>query len=159
MIEHPFAPVYNARSRILILGSFPSVRSREVGFFYGHERNRFWRVLATVLNEPLPGSIPEKKEMLLRRGVALWDAAGECEITGSSDASMKQVKPNDFAPIFEAARIRAVFCNGATAHRIYQQYSAALFGEAIRLPSTSPANAACDYETLCAAWERIGEFL
>ena len=111
-IVHPFPPLYDEHSRILILGSFPSVKSREQLFFYGHPQNRFWKVLSSVLGCPVPQSIPEKRQMLLTHHVALWDSIGQCEIEGSSDASIEGVIPNDLSPIFTAAEIRQVFCNG-----------------------------------------------
>lgn len=111
-ITHPFPALYDRDSRILILGSFPSVKSREQRFFYGHPQNRFWRVMAAVLDCETPQSIDEKKEMLLNHHVALWDSIASCSIEGSSDASIENVVPNDLTPIFSAAKIRQVFCNG-----------------------------------------------
>ena len=113
---HPFPPLYDARSRVLILGSFPSVRSREQQFFYGHPQNRFWRVLAAIFGEPLPQSIEEKSALMLRHGLALWDTIAACEIAGSSDASITNVVPNDLRPILDGAEIRAIFCNGGTSY-------------------------------------------
>ncbi|MBR6738049.1 MAG: DNA-deoxyinosine glycosylase, partial [Oscillospiraceae bacterium] len=110
--RHNIAPVYDENSKVLILGSFPSVKSREATFFYAHPQNRFWRVLSAVLNEPLPVSVEEKRAMLLRHGIALWDVIGSCRIVGSADASIEQVQPNDLTKILAAANIRAVFCNG-----------------------------------------------
>lgn len=153
-LSHPFPPLYDASSRILILGSFPSVKSREQRFFYGHPQNRFWRVVAAVLHCPVPQEIPEKKELLLRHGVALWDSIARCEITGSSDASIERVVPNDLSPIFDGAAIRQVFCNGKKSWEIYRRYHESLTGRpAICLPSTSPANAAWSFERLQQAWE------
>ena len=150
---HPFPPVYDGRSRILILGSFPSVKSREQAFFYGHPQNRFWRVLAAVLGEDVPGSIPEKTELLLRRGVALWDVVGRCAVAGSSDASIDDVTANDLSPILRSADIRAIFCNGAAAYTYYEKLCRAPLGRgAVRLPSTSPANARWTFERLAEAW-------
>lgn len=150
---HPFPPVYDGRSRILILGSFPSVKSREQAFFYGHPQNRFWRVLAAVLGEEVPGSIPEKTKMLLRRGVALWDVVGRCAVAGSSDASIDDVTANDLSPILRSADIRAIFCNGAAAYTYYEKLCRAPLGRgAVRLPSTSPANARWTFERLAEAW-------
>ncbi len=153
-IQHPFPPLYDANSRILILGSFPSVKSREQCFFYGHPQNRFWRVMAGVLGCEAPKDIPEKREMLLRNGIALWDAIARCEIEGSSDASIGQVIPNDLSPIFFAADIRQVFCNGKKSWEMYHQYMEPVCGRAaVCLPSTSPANAAWSLEKLTLAWE------
>ncbi len=152
-IAHPFPPLYDERSRILILGSFPSVKSREQLFFYGHPQNRFWRVMAALLGCPTPQSIPEKRSMLLSRGIALWDSIARCEIEGSSDASITAVVPNDLTPIFDAADIRRVFCNGRKSHEMYRRYLEPLCGrEAVCLPSTSPANAAWSLERLTAVW-------
>ena len=154
-ILHPFPPLYDERSRILILGSFPSVKSREQRFFYGHPQNRFWKVLAAVLDCETPRDIPEKRAMLLRHGIALWDSVGSCEIRGSSDASIDKVVPNDLSPIFRAADIRQVFCNGKKSHEMYQKYLESKTGRsAVCLPSTSPANAAWSLERLTEAWSR-----
>lgn len=153
-LSHPFTPLYNADSRILILGSFPSVKSREQRFFYGHPQNRFWRVIAGVLQCPVPQEIPEKKELLLSHGVALWDSIARCEIAGSSDASIDRVVPNDLSPIFVGAEIRQVFCNGRKSWEIYRRYNESLTGRpAVCLPSTSPANAAWTFDRLLQAWK------
>lgn len=138
---HTIAPVFDKGSRILILGSFPSVKSREAAFFYAHPQNRFWRVLAAVLEESVPQTTEEKRAMLLRHGIALWDVIAECAITGSSDASITNAVPNDLSRILDAADIRRIFCNGGTAYRYYRKYDEARFGPAALLPSTSPANA------------------
>ena len=153
VISHPFPPLYDENSRILILGSFPSVKSREQRFFYGHPQNRFWRVLADVLGAPVPESIPEKKDMLLTHGIALWDSIARCEIEGSSDASIDQVVPNDLQPIFDAADIRQVFCNGKKSWEMYHKYSEPRSNRpAVCLPSSSPANASWSFERLREAW-------
>lgn len=152
-VVHPFEPVFDSRSRILVLGSLPSVLSRENRFYYGHPQNRFWRVLAAVFAEPTPETIDDKTAMLLRNGVALWDAVAECDIVGSSDASIKNVRPTDLARIFDACAIKAVFANGRTAAKYYDRYQKPLYGRPITaLPSTSPANAAWSLERLCDAW-------
>jgi len=152
---HPFPPLYDARSRVLILGSFPSVRSRRQMFFYGHPQNRFWRVLAAMLGETVPESIEEKKALLLRRRIALWDTIASCEIVGSSDASITNVVPNDLRPILAAADIRAVFCNGGTSYQWYNRLLRRELGrEAVPLPSTSPANARWTPDALTEAWSR-----
>lgn len=158
---HNIAPLYDAGSRVLILGSFPSVKSREAAFFYAHPQNRFWPTLAALLGEPTPTSVEEKKALALSHGVALWDTIARCEIVGSSDASIGRVAPNDFAPIFAAADIRAVFCNGSTSYAYYNRYCRAQTGRsAIALPSTSPANARWTKEMLLAAWrEKVLPFL
>ena len=160
-IVHPFPPLYDENSRILILGSFPSVKSREQRFFYGHPQNRFWKVTAGVLECEVPRDIPEKREMLLTHGVALWDSIARCEIEGSSDASITGVVPNDLSPIFDSADIRQVFCNGKKSFEMYTKYLEPLTGRpAVCLPSTSPANAAWSVERLTAYWaERLRPFL
>ena len=160
-IAHPFPPLYDEKARVLILGSFPSVKSREQMFFYGHPQNRFWKVLSAVLSCETPQSIPEKRTMLLSHGIALWDSIARCEIEGSSDASITRVVPNDLSPIFKAADIRQVFCNGRKSHEMYRRYLEPLCGRtAICLPSTSPANAAWSLERLTAAWaEELLPFL
>lgn len=146
--RHTIEPVYNEESRVLILGSFPSVKSRETAFFYGHPQNRFWRVLAAVLEEDVPRSVEEKAAMLLRHGVALWDVIASCEISGSSDASITKVVPNNLGRILRTASIRRIFCCGGTAQRYYHRYCEADWGAAEKLPSTSPANARCTEEEL-----------
>ena len=155
-LEHPFGPLYDASSRILILGSFPSVKSREQNFFYGHPQNRFWRVMSGLLGEPFPKTTAEKREMILRHHIALWDTVASCTVTGSSDASIRDVVPNDLSRIFDAADIRTVYCNGGTSWALYEKYIRPLSGrEAVKLPSTSPANAAWSPERLAAAWSVI----
>ena len=156
MLQHPFPPLFDAQSRILILGSFPSVKSREGQFFYHHPQNRVWKVLAAVLEVPVPGSIEEKAAMLHSHHIALWDVIASCEITGSSDSSIRQVTPNDLRPIFQGADIRAVFCNGSTSYSAYCKYTRAQTGiDAIKLPSTSPANAAWTLDRLTEIWRQI----
>lgn len=156
MLDHPFPPVYDEGSRILILGSFPSVKSREQGFFYGHPQNRFWRVLAAVFADEVPGTVPDRRAFLLRHGVALWDVLAACEIEGSADASIRAAAPNDLGPILAAAPIRAVFANGQTAGKLYRTHIEPLTGRpAVTLPSTSPANAAWSLERLIEAWQII----
>jgi hypoxanthine-DNA glycosylase len=155
-ITHPFQPIYNKDSKILILGSFPSVKSREGEFFYHHPQNRFWKVISAVYLEQLPISIEEKKELLLRNGVAIWDVIKSCEITGSSDNSIKNVVPNDLSQILEAADIKRIFANGSTAYQLYERYIFPKSGrEIIKLPSTSPANAAYNVDKLLEDWYYI----
>jgi len=152
---HPFPPLYDARARVLILGSFPSVKSREQRFFYAHPQNRFWRVLSAVFDEDVPASVEEKKALVLRNRVALWDTVASCEITGSSDASITNVVANDPRPILAAADIRAIFCNGGTSYRWYNRLLRGALGrEALPLPSTSPANARWTAEALAEAWKQ-----
>lgn len=157
-LSHPIPPLFDARSRVLILGSFPSSASRAGCFYYHHPQNRFWRVMAAVLGEPLPGSVEEKRAMLLRRRVALWDAIAECEIEGSADSSVRGARPNDLSVILDAAPIQRVFCNGALAWKLYEAHCRPLTGlPAEKLPSTSPANASWSLERLCEAWRTVGE--
>lgn len=152
---HPFPPLYDAASRVLILGSFPSVKSREQRFFYGHPQNRFWRVLAAMFGEEAPRSIEEKKSLVLRNRLALWDTIASCEIAGSSDASITNVVPNDLRSILNAADVRAIFCNGGTSLKWYDRLLRDALGrEALLLPSTSPANARWTQEALTAAWKQ-----
>ncbi len=157
MIVHPFPPLYNKDSRVLILGSFPSVRSREAMFFYGHPQNRFWKVIAALFDEPVPQSIPEKKALILGHGLALWDSIASCEIKGSSDASITDAVPTDLSEILEHSAVRRIFCNGAKSFEMYRKYQLPRTGiEAVKLPSTSPANAACSLEKLIESWKVIG---
>ena len=156
MLHHPIPPVYDRKSRILILGSFPSVKSREQQFFYGHKQNRFWRVLSQVLSCVTPESIEQKREMLLTHHIAVWDVIASCEITGSSDASIRNVVPNDLSCILSQADIRTIYTNGGKAHQLYQKYIFPVNGrEAVLLPSTSPANAGYSLERLVEAWKVI----
>ncbi len=156
MIVHPIAPVFNENSRVLVLGSFPSVKSREEMFFYGHPQNRFWRVTAAVFGAPTPKTVAEKREFLLSHGIALWDVLASCEITGSADSTIKNAVPNDLSQIFAAAKIEKIFVNGKTAEKYYNKYMKKTLGtEAVCLPSTSPANAAWSAERLAEAWSVI----
>ncbi|MBO6301434.1 MAG: DNA-deoxyinosine glycosylase [Ruminiclostridium sp.] len=155
-IVHSFEPVFDENSRVLILGSLPSVKSRENGFYYGHPQNRFWRVTAAVFGESVPLTVEEKRAMLLRNGAAIWDVVSECDIMGSSDASIRNVIPTDIAALLKKTAVRAVFTNGGTADRIYRRYQLPLTGvEAVKLPSTSPANAAWQLDRLTEAWRVI----
>lgn len=156
MVNHPFPPLYDKNSKILILGSFPSVKSREQNFFYGHPQNRFWKVVATVLEKEIPTTIEEKREFLLSSNIALWDVIASCEITGSSDSSIKNVVANDLTEILETANIKKIFVNGKTAEKYYNRYIKNKIGrEAVCLPSTSPANAMWNVESLVEEWEKI----
>ncbi len=158
MLVHPIAPVYDAHSKILILGSFPSVKSREAMFFYGHPQNRFWKVLAAVYECPVPQTVEEKRAMLLSCGAALWDVIASCEIIGSADSSIRNVKPNDLRPILARTGIQKIYVNGRTAEKYYRAYLQNDLGmEAVCLPSTSPANAAWTLERLIGAWQIIRE--
>lgn len=156
MLQHPFPPLYDENSKILILGSFPSVKSREQNFFYGHPQNRFWKVVATVLEKEIPTTIEEKREFLLSSNIALWDVIASCEITGSSDSSIKNVVANDLTEILETANIKKIFVNGKTAEKYYNRYIKNKIGrDAVCLPSTSPANAMWNVESLVEEWEKI----
>ena len=156
MILHPIDPIFDKNSKILILGSFPSVKSREAAFFYGHPQNRFWKVVSAVVGEEEPKSIPKKREFLLRNGIAVWDVIASCEIQGSSDSSIRNAVANDLTPILQAAPIQRIFTNGKTAHRLFVRYLERELGrEATCLPSTSPANAAWTQDRLNEAWREI----
>lgn len=153
--SHELEPIYDENSRILILGSFPSVKSREVSFYYGHPQNRFWKVLAAVFGEKLPLTTAEKTEFLKRNRIALWDVIERCEISGSSDNSIRNVVPTELDRILSAAKIEKIFINGSTAARLYDKYQrGGIAVEAIKLPSTSPANAAWNLERLTAEWKQ-----
>ena len=160
MIDHPIEPVWNKQSKVLILGSFPSVKSREYGFFYGHPQNRFWRVLAEITGDALPETVQNKKDFLLSHGIALWDVIASCDIVGSSDSTIRNVIPNDITPILNEADIGAIFVNGRTSASLYSKYTEPLTGRgAIYLPSTSPANAAWSMPKLCTEWRAITSYL
>lgn len=155
-ISHGFDPVFDERSRVLVLGSFPSVLSRRNDFYYGNPQNRFWRVMARCLGEPCPQAIPEKRAMLLAHGVALWDVIASCDIKGSNDASIRNVRPVDLEHVARTARLEAVICNGATAGRLYRRWLEPQTGMAATvLPSTSPANAAWNLERLTVRWNEV----
>lgn len=153
---HPFEAVYDESSRVLILGSFPSVKSREQCFFYGHPQNRFWKVLARLTASELPQTIEEKRRLLLDHHIAVWDVIAECTITGSSDSSIRDVKVNDFTALLQNAPIERIYANGGKAYELYRKYAQKVTGrEIIRLPSTSPANAACGLDELCRQWSAV----
>lgn len=152
-IVHPFPPLYDEKSRVLILGSLPSVKSREQMFFYGHPQNRFWKVISRVLGEKLPVTIDEKKTMLHAHHIALWDAVYSCDIIGSSDSSIKNVTPTDLREIIENSNVKKIICNGRTAGKYYMKYQQNVLGiEPMVLPSTSPANAAFSVDKLIQIW-------
>ena len=152
-VVHPFEPVWDKDCEILILGSLPSVKSREVQFYYGHPKNRFWQVLASVYGAPAPVTTDEKKSFLLGNHIALWDVVASCEISASSDSSIKNVTVNDICPLIEKGKIGRIFTNGATADRLYRKYIFPQTGiEPVKLPSTSPANAAWRTERLIKEW-------
>jgi len=153
---HPISPFYDQNSNILILGSFPSPKSRESGFFYGHPQNRFWKVMAGLFQDKTASTVPEKQAFLKRHHIACWDSIHACDIVGASDASIKNAVPNDLNLILQAAPIRSIYTNGKKSHEIYQRYCLLLTNrQDICLPSTSPANAAWSLEKLTKAWRRI----
>lgn len=153
---HPFPPVYDGASRVLILGSFPSAASRSVSFYYGHPRNRFWQVLSRLYSEEVPQDIPGRREFLLAHGIALWDSIGACTIVGSSDASIRDAVPNKISELLQKAPIERIFANGKASLACYEKYVFPETGaHAVCLPSTSPANAAWDIDRLTTAWRAI----
>ena len=152
-VYHNIPPEYDAESRVLILGSFPSVRSREAGFFYAHPQNRFWPLLASLFSLPAPRTVEEKKALLHANHIALWDSAASCRITGSGDASIRSAQPNDIPALLAKTKVRAIFANGQIAARLYARLIEPITGiQAIVLPSTSPANAAYSMDRLLDAW-------
>ena len=160
MQVHPFDPINDEDSRILILGTFPSVKSREVQFYYGHPRNRFWKTLAIILQADFPQTVEEKIQFLKTHHIALWDTCAACDIDGSADATIRRTVPNDIRPILKTADIRAIFCGGKTAGGLYEKHIFPQTGiPAIVLPSTSPANAACTDAMLIHAWSAILPYL
>lgn len=152
-VEHVFKPVFDENSKVLILGSFPSVKSREGQFYYHHPQNRFWKIISRLMDETVPVMIKEKKELLLKHHIAVWDVIASCDIIGSSDSSIKNVVPADVNQILKQAPIRCIYANGGTAYRLYQKYCEENTGrEVVKLPSSSPANAAWSLERLCEYW-------
>ena len=155
-IKRNFGPVYDSNSKILILGSFPSVKSREAAFYYGHPQNRFWPLLAALFSREVPASKEEKIVFLLEHRIALWDTIEECDIIGSSDSSIKNVVPVEINRILSCADIRQIYCNGAASYKLFMKYLEPLCGRTpVRLPSTSPANAACSFDNLYKEWKQI----
>ena len=156
---HPIKPVYDENSKVLILGSFPSQKSRKQMFFYGHKQNRFWKVLSVVLGCSTPETVDEKRQMLLEHNIALWDVIASCDIIRSSDSSIRNVVPNDLNEILLAADIKSIYVNGKTAERFYKKYIRdKICKDAVCLPSTSPANASWSIERLVDAWKVIGQY-
>ncbi len=157
-IIHPIPPLFDENSGKLILGSFPSVKSREAMFFYGHPQNRFWKLLPLIFDEKIPVTIEEKSALILRHNLALWDSIHSCVITGSSDSSVKDVVPNDLSVIINNSKVTQIFCNGTLSHKMYMKYIYPQTKiEAVKLPSTSPANAAFSMERLYEQWKIIAE--
>lgn len=156
LVTHTFEPIYNSQSKVLILGTFPSVKSRENAFYYGHPQNRFWKVMAGLTGGQVPESIEEKKALLLNHGIAIWDVICSCEIQGSSDSSIRNVIPNDIERVLQDSGIEKVYGNGDKACRLYHKFCLEKTKkEIIRLPSTSPANAAFSLERLIECWKII----
>ena len=157
-VIHEFKPVYNKLSRVLILGSFPSVKSRESNFYYGHPQNRFWKVIAALTGGAVPETIEDKKRILLDHGIAVWDVIESCQIIGSSDSSIRNVKVNDFSEILEEVPGIRIFANGTKSYELYVKYAYPQTGrEIVKLPSTSPANAVWSLERLSLEWRRLLE--
>ena len=160
LVTHEFAAFFDKDSRVLILGTIPSPKSREQGFYYGHPQNRFWKVLADVLGEEFPQTVEERKVFLKRNHIALWDVLESCEIKGASDVSIRNARPNDMNRILQTADIRAIFATGAKAAQLYKKLCFPECGvEAVRLPSTSPANCGCSYEKLREAYSQICDYV
>lgn len=157
---HEIEPVLDRNSRVLILGSFPSVKSREGRFFYNHPQNRFWKVIAGLTGEPVPETVEDKRAMLLRRHIAVWDVIHSCDIYGSSDSSIKNVVPNDLNRILKTANICGIFANGGKSGELYVKYCQEAVGRpCTKLPSTSPANASFSLEKLQLAWQPVKDVL
>lgn len=155
-IEHPLRPVFDERSRVLVLGTMPSPASRETGFYYGHPQNRFWRVMATLFNEPVATTNERRRDQMLRHHIALWDVLASCDIEGASDSSISNATPNDLTRVLDAAPIEAVFCTGAKAADLYARHCEQATGmPAVKLPSTSPANATARLDDLVQAYQSI----
>ena len=159
-VTHEFGAFVDKDSRVLILGTIPSPKSREQGFYYGHPRNRFWKVLADVLKKEVPQTVEERQIFLKENHIALWDVLESCEIKGASDVSIRNARPNDMNRILQAADIRAIFATGAKAAQLYKKLCFPECGvEAVRLPSTSPANCGCSYEKLREAYSQICDYV
>lgn len=156
MIIHPIPPLFNEESETLILGSFPSVKSREAAFFYGHPQNRFWTVVAEIYGYNKPQTVEEKTKLILENKLAMWDVIESCEIEGSADSTISNVTANDLSIILENSKVDRIFVNGKTAEKYYKKYTYPKTEiKAICLPSTSPANAAWNIERLVEAWQII----
>lgn len=159
-VTHTFEPVFDRQSRILILGTMPSPKSRELGFYYGHPRNRFWPVIADIMGEMYPESIEDKIAFCHRNHIAVWDVLKSCEIKGADDNSIKDPVANDMNEILSQAPIAAIFTTGTKAFTLYQKHCFPLTGiPAVKLPSTSPANCGTSYETLKEAYSAIQNYL
>lgn len=155
-VTHEFPALYDRESRVLLLGSIPSPKSREMAFYYGHPQNRFWKVMAAVLGESVPETIAQKKAMLKKHHVALWDVLDSCTIVGASDTSIEDPVVNNIKDLVKKSKVTHIFCTGATAHKLYQKLCAKDVGiDAVKLPSTSPANCAVSLEKLVEAYKKV----
>ena len=155
-VTHEFPALYDRESQVLMLGSIPSPKSREMAFYYGHPQNRFWKVMAAVLGEDVPETIPQKKAMLKKHRIALWDVLDSCTIVGASDTSIEDPVVNNISELVKKSKVSRIFCTGATAYNLYKKFCANDVGiEAIKLPSTSPANCAVSLEKLIAAYKEV----
>lgn len=159
-VNHNFKPVYDNNSKILILGTIPSVKSREEGFYYGHPRNRFWQIMADIFETNIPNTIKEKELFLLKNNIALWDVLKSCDIEGSSDNSIKNPIPNDVNNIIKKTNIKKIYTTGKKATELYNKYLYKKIKiECIYLPSTSPANQTISYDELKKEYNKILEYL
>lgn len=160
VVYHVFPPLYNENSKILILGTIPSPKSRENGFYYSHPQNRFWRVMASVFDTDIPKSIDEKSTLMLRNNIALWDVLESCEISGAEDSSIKSEKPNDLNLIIKNTQVHTIFTTGKKAFALYNKYCLCSTNiQAVRLPSTSPANCAVSLDKLIEEYRIIKEMI
>jgi len=159
-LSHVFEPVFDDYSKVLVLGTFPSVKSRENHFYYGHPQNRFWKILTGLTEDILPVTVEEKKAFLLRNHIAVWDVIASCDIVGSSDSSIKNVVPVELSVVLDQAPIKQIYANGQKAYQLYQKY---LYDKTAReivlLPSSSPANAAYRLERLLESWKDINKYI
>ena len=155
-VTHAFSPVYDANSRILILGTMPSPQSIKYGFYYSHPQNRFWPLMAAIFDEPLPKTPSEKASVALRHGIALWDVLASCEIEGASDSSIRHPVPNNISQILDAAPVAHIYTTGKAAFSLFNKFIAPTINrQAIYLPSTSPANQALfPWDTLLQTWRK-----
>ena len=155
-VSHGFGPLYDSNSKVLLLGSFPSPKSREQAFYYGHPLNRFWKVMAIILNEDIPNTIEEKRKMMLKHNIALWDAIEECDIIGASDISIKNIIPTDIPSLLKKTKITRIYCLGKTSYKYYEKFNYPKTNiHAICLSSTSPANCAKSLEDLVLEFSEI----
>lgn len=154
-VKHPFEPIFDINSKFLILGSFPSIKSRENNFYYAHPQNRFWKILENIFKEEISNDILSKKNFLLKHNIALWDIIKSCDIISSSDSSIKNAKPNNIKNLIKNSNISTIFCNGNTSYKIFNKYFKNTFNiPIICLPSSSPANAKFSLEDLITIWEK-----